>query len=107
MYTYIVHAERKNIGAWQMRNGGVRIEGFNTVGKVNIPDGLHGMTEGDEVSLETWYVNNEGHANALASKLAAQRPGTNIYVAKVVGIATSAPMPAVFTRVTEKGMVPG
>ncbi len=114
MYKYLVHVMRPNLVQWNVtvvdeRGRGVRITTAQQRRGTHIPEGLDIAREdmGDYVKLETWYMDSEKDANALARTFALESPGSQVVVAKVETY-LQAPKPTTVNtvKVTEKGVVP-
>ncbi len=113
MYKYLVHVMRSNLVNWNVtvvdeRGRGTRITTAQQRRGVSIPEVDIAREEySDYPKLETWYVDSEKDANALAKSFALECPGSQVVVAKVETY-FQAPKPTTVNsvKVTEKGVVP-
>jgi|SRR6266850_2355229 len=103
MYSFLVHVVRPSAIDWRINtpDGAVIVANKEVV---EVKSSLH--NSGEEAEMETWYARDEATANALAKHLSSQKPNTDVYVLKTIGIAKSIPQKPTMSAVTDKGVVP-
>ena len=108
MFNFLVHIERKNVGAYDIPI--TRADGRTDIGRCFINDSLevdaHRDHEDEINKWETVYCRDEVNARNVAGVLAKQRPGSHIYISKVFAVALSAPTEPIFAEYSEKGLLP-
>jgi hypothetical protein len=103
MKEWIVHVGRQHTERFNARtNNGLGVVHVYLPFRLSIDFNVDRGTEG----AETYYVDNEESANALALELSKKLPGSEVFVCRAVSRAYAAPQEPVLAKVTEKGILP-